>query len=432
MRVQPALVLLSMLTSLCTACRKDKDSSAPSITILAPGAGSTVAVPDTLVVRVAVEDDHIVESVWIAVTNTDGVPIAAPITASPGSTSAVVEGGIPMTDERIAQGSYTLTVRVSDGPNSRSAFLTLGVQAAPLRLRAIFIATPAGTTAAEVLRIDSTGAVASFTTLSDLSGAVADGYGQHVVIAGGTMSDMVAVPTAGYAHPWSVPNLNATGTPYFAGLRLDPADGRIYFGTNDGFIRGVTGEGAQTFTAQVPGGYRSRLTAVVGDRLVSAQAAIALPEHRMATHAYPSGQFVAAFPLDMEPVALDQRTEQNALFFGNIGVDGVIQDRSIGSGGSFVVRQFPGERIQAVQRIDANTWAIALAGRIVRFTYPTNGLVVLAPGVSADALAYEAATGRLYAGVGAQLLFMDHMNGSVLESMDLPYSIGAILPLLNR
>jgi hypothetical protein len=432
MRDQQRLLLLLFLVVVALGCRKDKDDTPPTVRILVPGNGASISVPDTLTVRVEVSDDRVVRSVVISLNDVNGVPVAPPVTVTVGAPSAVIERDLVVTDERLNSGTYTVTARASDGSNERNAFRSIQVQAAPLRLRAVFITPPFGNQSALVQRLDSTGVMSAFTTVQDLNGAAIDSYHQRLLLAGSASAPLVAIPTAAGAVSWQQPNLNAESIPYFEGLRVDPSDGRIYYCTNDGFIRGFTGTGSQTYTAQALQTFRARRTVVVGERLVSVQQSISLPERRLVTQAYASGALIAQFALDLDVVGMYRRTDQHVLIFGNRDGTGVVQDRNIQEGGSYEPREFPGTAITATVRIDANTWVIALAGQLIRYSHSSNSISPLASGSTATTLAYEAATGTLYAGVDDQLMTLDPLTGAITGSYSIPGGVGRILPLLNR
>ncbi len=425
-------LLLLVLVFLCLGCRKDRDEQPPTVRILSPQQGFSVTIPDTFTVEVEVSDDRMVRSLVIGLTDVNGVPIGPMVSVNVDARSATVVRDVIITDERIESGTYTLMARASDGTNDRKAFVSAAVQAAPLRLRAVYITPAFGSIGAVIQRIDSTGAMAPFTTVQDLNGASVDSYSQHVLFSGSTNAPLAAIPTNTGSMGWQVGNLNAQSIPYFIGLKRDPTDGRHYFSTNDGFIRGYSGAGSQTFTGQALSGFRGWRTVVVGEWLVCAQRSISLPEDRLVGLALASGTAMGQFPLDLDVVDMYRRTDQHALIFGNRSGSGWIQDRNVVEGGGYEPREFTGSPISATLRLDANTWVIALPGQLLRYAYATNSVSVIASGFTAQCLAHESATGTLYAGVDDQLILLDPFTGTVIGSNSIGTDIGAILPLLNR
>lgn len=422
--------LLALVVLTATACRKEKDDQPPTVEILLPGNSATFAVPGQLLVRATVRDDRQVDNVVFALTDANGSPIAPPVVAQVGSSSATVERELSITDERILSGSYQVNVRAIAGDDQRQAFRSIHVQEAPLRVRAVFIMPPVGS-GGSILRIDSTGTAGLWGTVGSMSDAAIDSYSQHLYLTDGTHSPLVASPTADWSMPWQVPNVNGENSPYFTSIRVDPADRRLYVGSNDGFIRGYLGQGGQGFTAQAQPGYRPYRSIVVGDRLLTEQRGISFPEQRLAVYTLAAGTFLNHWALEMDLVDMFARTGNTALLFGNRDGDGVVQEHFVHTGGSNDLRVFSGAPIRAVVRLNANSFAIALPGQVVRYDLPGNTALPIAA-ISADALAYEAATGTLYIGTGHELTRADPNTGSISGSASLPGPIGSILPLLNR
>jgi len=242
------------------------------------------------------------------------------------------------------------------------------------------------------------------------------------------------MPTLSSSTTWTANNLNPANTllPYFFGFYTDPVDGRIYVGTQDGFIRGWTGNGASTFTASTVAGYRSQLTAVVGDRLASVQVHPVLGDRILALHAYASGAPIVHFPLDLDVHALFARGGQHALLFGTKDGNGVIQDRSVGTGGSFEMRTFTGEPVMCVAEVSSGTYLVGLPERIIRFNYAGNTVSTLASGVTATDLVYDPASGAVYAALNDNVSSIDPQTGSMTAIATLPHVVGRILPLRNR
>jgi len=428
-------MLLAFVLVFVSGCKKEKDESAPNVHILSPAEGYSLSVPDTLTVSVQVDDDQVVERLVLAVTDENGVPIAPSIGVDINAASAVVQRSLVLNDERLPSGLYTIMAYAFDGTNEKREFVRITIQAAPLRLRAIFVTPPPSTTPPyPIMRIDSTGAVSEWNVVSELNGAAIDPHTRHLILAGGAHEPLTALPTDPGASTWSVANQNSAGTslPYFLGLRNDPYDNRSYFGTNDGAIKGFNGDGLQAFNAQALSGHRSQGTAVLGDLFVSHQRENTLGTHQLVAYAYSSGVQQTQFPLDLETVGLYRRTDEHVLLFGNRSGEGVIQERNVVLGGNFEMRVFTEGPINAVVRLNDNTFVIALPDRLVRFEYASNNIFPLAPGILASALAYEPATGALYVGSGNSMNLMDPQTGATTGSFSLGGPVGTILPLLNR
>jgi hypothetical protein len=422
-----------LLLACLSACKKDLDEVPPDVSIVLPGTGYTVSVPDTLLVRVEVGDDRQLESLTISLNDADGVPISPPVVAMLNSVSTTVTRELVLTSERLISGNYSLTVTATDGVNESRAFRTITVQAAPLRLRSLYVTPPFGFPAPiPVWRIDSTGSLSQVATLSELGGAAIDP--DRLYLAGSELQPLLGIPQVSGAASVSVQNGNSAGAtvPFFLGVSIDPGDGRCYFGTNDGFVRGLNNVGTQVFTAQSPSGFRSERTATVGNVLASFARHQVLGQWSLVSHALASGAVLGQFPADQVPVVLWERNAQQALVFGNRNGIGVVQECNVQQGGCNDLRTFNEGEILAVARLDASNAIIAVPGNLVRYSAGSNSVTLLAQGTTAQCLAYDAATGTLYAGVGNDLVALDPMTGAQSILRTFPHSVGAVLPLLNR
>ncbi len=424
-------LLLVFLAVGILACKKDKDETAPRVRIIAPVAGTSINVPDTFTVRVEVSDDHIVEAVTIELLDADGITVASAGSISVNASSGTFARDIQLTDERLRSGSYTLAARASDGENDGRGFLGINVLEAPLRLRSIFLAPPFSTGPVSIMRIDSLGELSTWATSQDFNGIAVDSYGQHLIVAGSRFAPLQALPTAASANLWQVNAPANDQEEQFTAVTVDPKDSRVYFATRDGFIRGYTGAGIQQFIAQCLEGHRCEAIVVLDGEVATWQRAVVGGASQIVSYSV-AGTVLHQFLLEHERVALFHRTGTSLVHFANEAGSGLIENMNVSVGGTPEVRNFPGETIRAVVRLDANTYVIALDDRLVRYTYSTDLVSQISAGISADALAYESATGALYVAEGSTLHSLDASTGMVINTVSTGSPIGHILPLLNR
>ncbi len=427
------LVAIIALLLMAGACRKQGDEDAPKVRILLPAENITLQVPDTLIVQVQVEDERTVERITISLNDANGVPVIPALTVSVNSANTTIARGLPITNERLQTGNYTLTVSASDGTNMGRGFRSVNVQAAALRLRAIYVTPPIGESpSAPIWRIDSTGTLSQYLNLTEFGGAAIDP--DRLYIAGTTVDPLRGITQTASSTSITIPNQSAAGStiPFFLGPTVDPSDGGFYFGSDDGFIRGYKPGGSQFFTGQSPAEYISQHTAIVGNVLASVAKHRVFGSWQLVAHAIPGGSALAQFPLDMEPIALYATSPQQLLLFGKRGTTGVVQVHNVVQGGSTDLSVFNDGPVQAVAQLNSGTYIIALPDRLVRFSTSSNTITVVAQGISAQSLAFDQASGILHAGVDNALLAVDPLTGATSTLHSFPHRVGIILPLLNR
>lgn len=421
-----ALILLAGVS-----CKKDKDGTPPTVRIILPVAGSTFAVPDTIAVRVHVDDDRQVEGLTVELLNGANSVVASGGTRSIASPGGTFDFSIILTDERLPADRYTLVARATDGSNDARGFLEVNILEAPLRLRSLFLAPPFSTSSTTISRIDSVGQLSTFTTVQDFNGIAVDSYWQHVFVAGSRYAPFQAIPMSASAIPWQVQSVWNDNPEQFTAVTVDPTDEHVYFATRDGFIRGFTGQGTARFNAQTLPDHRCEAIVVMQNEVATWQRAVVGGASRIVTYTQ-AGTVYEQQPVQHERVALFHQQGTSLLHFANANGEGLIEDLNITAGGSPDIRSFPGEAIRAVVRLDNNTYIVALSNRIIRFNRPAQTVTQLATSIEANTMAYEAATGSLYLGVGNDLVTMDPSNGTIVSTTAIGSPVAHIHALLNR
>lgn len=419
------LLMLALFTA--TGCRKEQDEQGPLIEVIQPAGTSTLTIPDTLHVSVHVSDDKIVEDLWMSLVDVNGVTIAPSITVQVNAPSATIDRQIVVSNESIASGSYRLVVRASDGTNDASAFRTVNIAEAPLRLRAIFLTSSSG----EILKIDSAGVQSSFSSFNMISEAEINSYTQELFIAAGPFDDLDVLALNSDGDGWQLANQNAGSIPYFTSIFTDPADYRTYVSSSEGYVRGFNGNGYMQFNAQALPGFRPYTGVVAGDRVVSEQHAIALDEKRLACYTYNSGTLLEQYSLDLDVVRMFRYSDQQVLVLGNRNGEGVIQLRNIVQGGIYEMRVFDQGEIRSVDRLSTTTLVVALDNELIRFDHANNSVVTLISQSFGD-VAYDIAGGAILAPTGQDLLVIEPATGAIVNTISTPIEIDRILPLFNR
>jgi outer membrane protein assembly factor BamB len=336
-------------------------------------------------------------------------------------------------NERLTSGSYTISVRATDGTNEARAFRDLQVQAAPLRLRSILVAPlPTGGAPYPVWRIDSTNALSTVGELTELGGAAIDP--DRTYFSGTVTQPVQAWPNSNGQSIWTIPNQAPAGStlPFFTSLCVDPGDGLCHVSMEDGRLEGRNSAGTVLFSGSTPVELRSRFTAVTGTRLVSLAQHRVLGTWHLVVHARPSGEVLARYPLDMEPIGLMARNSTEVVIIGSRNGTGILQLRNVEQGGGADISVFNEGPIAAFARSGPGGVFLAVQDRILRYSLSSSSPTVLAQGLSANAIAYSEASGAVYAAEGGNLWAIDPVTGSRAVLQTLPRPIGYILPLANR
>ncbi|MCB0765832.1 MAG: hypothetical protein KDB95_01345 [Flavobacteriales bacterium] len=300
-----------------------------------------------------------------------------------------------------------------------------------MRLLGLFLAPPFTLQQATVHRLDADGTSSVFTTIQDFNGIGVNSRTGHLFVAGARYAPFQALPATDLANPWSIPPTSTDQDDQFTALTVDPVDGRVYFASRDGRIRGFTGQGSAQFNAQCLVDHRCQAIVVMGTEIVTWQEAIVGGASTIVTYT-PAGTVLDQLPLQEEHIAWFQRSASQLVHFANVDGSGLIEELNIQQGGSPDLRSFPGEPIRHVVRLDANAYIIALPDRLMRFDHVSHVATELRSGLPTDALAYDVANGALYAAQGSELLTLDPNTGATVANAGVSGPIGHILPYFNR
>ncbi len=429
MRMPPLLLFALAATLAITACRREEDRDAPQVRILSPGDGVTVQIPDTLFIDVEVSDDSRLTSVTAALTNDAGVPVGNSVSRSLEGTNTRVNLALPVVDESYSGGPLTLTVRASDGNNDGRAFRQVNVLAAPLRRLALLLAPTPGTNGL-VYRFDPGTGADVWHGPAEIGPLLA--IGPNVFLAG---SDQGPLQRRSFTGNWSTLAVNGTPAtserPFFRGLVHAPFDDRIYVGMDDGRVAGYRRTGAQVFNGwSYPGTVSHALLPLV-DRVVSAAFDEVGNAWRLTEHAYMSGDVLTWRPLDHACIALRSAGGERVLSFGNSNGAMAIRSLYTVQGGTINEATVPGTLLFDVASIASGDHFLATSDGIKRYR-TSNGLTDLTGTGPTQSIAYDEATGSLWAMMDGQLTQVSPINGAVLGTWTVPAGMAQVEVVLNR
>lgn len=430
---QHRLLLVTLTAIAFLSCKKEAEERAPVVTIVMPGNGFDMSVPDTLHVVVDVSGEQDIEQVSFTITNVDGIPILEPLYVAPASNPARLEVGIPITSDRLASGQYILTVQASSGDMNGKDYTEIDIIGTPLRLRRVLVIGQSDAGSVSIHVIDSAGSVSLVNTLlMDLSGAAVSSAARTFAVVGSIQGPLIAFGPDGVQVPWQKPNLSGSGIPWFTSLDLC-ADGRYHVGTTDGTLRGYNAAtGATERVYDLSAGCRARSSCLVEERLVVAQVDQTGSAWRLGVYQASSGAMVDEHVLEQTVVAMFKRDDNHVLLFGDAGGQGVVEDHDLENGGGWEPSTW-NSTITAVERVDANTWLVALAdGLLQRFTYSNAGSVTIANIAGIRDLSLDPASGLIYLAAATDVLAINPQNGQTVASYGIGTPVHHVLPLLNR
>lgn len=433
MRYQRSALLLISGALVLVSCKKDVENEAPRISIVAPVNGSTLVLPDTLLVTVDVSDDQRVEQVTVSLLDANNITATAAVVAVPGTNPATLTLALPVTSEQMESGLYKILATADDGEIDSKDFHTIQVVAIPARLRSLYsICVPDANTVA-LYRTDSIGQTTLATSWPmDLGGGAVSSKAQLIYVAGGATGPLSALSPDFLTNAWQVANLSNSATPWFTSVDLC-ADGRLYVGDGSGVLRGyIATSGTGVFNAILPPDFRAQQTLVINDLVLCYERHYVTDEMRLIQFQRSSGATQQDMFLDMEPVQMFERDADHVLIFGNSGGQGRVKDLAFASNSGWEAYAWPSP-ITAVAQLDGSTWLVALEdGSIERYTYSTAGSLHIADMAVLHDLAFDPVNGVVYGAGDGQVIAIDPQTGTIMATYPMVGTVSKVLPLFNR
>ncbi|HRD53046.1 MAG TPA: hypothetical protein PKY96_10410, partial [Flavobacteriales bacterium] len=309
-------------------------------------------------------------------------------------------------------------------------FLTIAVQAAPLRIRSMFLVPPSDVSGPYAIsRVDSLGAISPFVVVPELAQA-AIGL-DHLFTAGTSTQpfERRRITTGATQALMLNPGLWPR---YFTGVSKDQRDGRIYVCGADGALRGYTADGASAFSATLPSGFAGDAVAAIGDAVLCSAYHPVAQQSQLIRFGASSGAVLAQFNADARALTLFEIDAQRLILFGNTATGGVIQEVNASLGGAFTMRDFPGEQLQCVARVSQNLYALGFSSGIRRFDYPSTATTTLISGMDVRGLTYDPVSGAVLAASGNSITAFDPTMGTIVNVQSAPHQVVSVLLQTNR
>ena len=135
----------AMIVIVVIGCRKkNNDESYPTIRIGMPIEGRIYYFGDDISIEASIQDETQLESIEVAITDSDGNKFLEPTTFSPNERTFDVSLTIRHNDLYLSGGTYYVRIRATDGENEQFAFREIQLVEAPRQIENLFIVRDTG------------------------------------------------------------------------------------------------------------------------------------------------------------------------------------------------------------------------------------------------------------------------------------------------
>jgi hypothetical protein len=430
------IVFIIILIVVFFSCRKNKDSSTPSITVSSPLQNSTVTAGNYIHLKAKVTDDKKLEYVRFKLLFSDGVTqIAEPIEFSVSGNELIIDEIILVGDIHTNSGIYQIIIEAFDGTNKKKVYVDINVIEIPRVFKKMIIVRNSGS----FFSVDSLVGSSFFPFISgtsDFSTASNSDYYQQLYLTGKTSGVLSMYNLNTNTFGWSVASEMPSSTLpifYFSEYSLSQD---ILFqsmaSASSGKLKSITSFGASSKTYTMQAGHYANCMVSSTNHIIAGETSIA------GTANYISYYFKSGFGLDfttslpMKPKKLFVLSGNEVVVIGNNGSQGELRIYDSNTNGLWEQVDIPVGKIYDALQYDANTYFIAHETGILKFEHSPANLITLVPGDKAQVLSISPVNGLLYAGVGSLIKGYNPITGVAAGGYSCADSVKAILYQFNK
>jgi hypothetical protein len=397
------LWLMLLVYFLALSCNDDEDTQSPLVIIQQPAENQPFNTIDTIFVSVTASDNERIESIDIEILDENFQPVGQrrSYTASGTSVNFATNFAVELPD--LQTGFYYLTARANDGSNIGSAYRKIVLNAIPLELERIFVATASANNVKVYSRLPEASAwTQHLDRQADFAGAALS-YRKNIFgLAGGEIGDAIFYETGEWQVVQSLAGPGFPGLPFFTGLSFS-ADVqeflllqseprlRVY----DQFAAGLNG-----FPLQVE--HRPVSAYALDQFYYVDEKPITNPNHSLAIYSRP-GLLMSFLNVGGPVKGVFAKTENEVYLW--VAASSGAQLRILNTTTYLVSTVFEraGESLKSVDEISPGQFVFSTSAGFFRYNFNNGSTIVISNSLSPEDVKYEALSGLIYTSSGSLL-----------------------------
>jgi hypothetical protein len=411
-------------------CKKDEDTTPPTVVIQQPVDGLLVNVLDEVHIVVNVADDVELADVEVRLVDVNQIAAMPAALISTSGTGGTMQFNYLIDDVTLSSGQYYIQVTVHDAARNQSKdFAMIYLTAVPRVLKGLFaVTTVPGTVTLHALDTAWTPGVYG-TYAGDFTDMAVSNWWQQVGFSGAYTGMFRSISIDG-AHPGWTANAFPTTGPYWGNVSTHGRDWLVNYRA-DGLLKTLTWNGTIAESNTANNGYFFRNFVYSGDKLFADMIDVTGTSRLMGIYEGSGGATQQA-PMNLDPVVLLPRDENTIYAVGNWNGQGKLLIYDYNMNGFWEPIALPAGQVLSATEVDAGTLLIAMDnGTIYKFTYSPIGLLTW-HSATAQHLRYDDAGGTLITVEGTSVKQYNYPLTNVLEQAILPDTAADIELWYNR
>lgn len=382
-----AISFIFALVALLYGCKKDEDTLAPVVDIIAPYDNQSFAVYDTLSISAKVSDDVQLQSLYAVLVNEQLIPVETAVNISVSGKDMTVLQPYIIDNIHLVSGTYYIKISASDGTNETNVYRKISLTAAPRQRKGFYLISGNSTNTSVDYLSEGFAITPKLSLSGDYSAAAINSYYQDLYTVGAYTGSINAIDLESHQVKWSVQG-TAGSAPDFTEIYND--GNYTYVSFYNGTIKGYDQNGTEKFTAALAQNFYPLKTFHHDDYLLSEQKDIASPAKNLVLYFASNGSAFQQTALGQDIVEFFTKDSDNVFMFGNNGGSGVMEIYNVSSNGSWSPHGMPAARLLSATQVNGDTYLLGFDNNTVyKYTYFNNSLITWLTNVKATDMFYD-------------------------------------------
>lgn len=386
------LVFLLLIISLALTSCKEKDSIAPSISILAPLNGAVYSVFDTIFVNITVIDETDLSAVSVKLANADFISIGTSSTININPNTNMGSAQLVIDDKLIDTGDFYIVVIASDGTNEQREFRKIKIIGLPKERRAIYFSSTGGTGNDVISKVDSLfqNVTIWLQADQDVRRICVNSLKDRLTLIGHFSTGISSYNLNFGSMVWADNVFPVAQTERYLDLFCSEND--VFTAIYDREVKAYTVSGALIMKQQT-GNYRPETIFANGKYLVVEMELVGDNDHFIFVYNKDTRVLLWQLDVPMDVVSICALQNDEVLLFGNENDNAKVLHYDIGDNAYWQPRQLPEGKLMNAVKMEGQKFAIAHENGLYSYTYSPNYLNLIRAGTLYQNLSFDVDNG---------------------------------------
>ena len=425
-------LLLGLVVTLMASCRdKDDDVSPPIVIVEQPFDKQVFAYGDTIFIRSSISHSRSITSIKVALVNGTQTPVLPALNFEVSGSTYLLNAHLVLDDVHLAEGKYTLQIKVSDKHSSWNSWVDIQYIEAEKELISLLTVVKSGINRFDVLEShDNIHATTLFSFTGDYSGSALNPKHNILHIAGSFNSGLSAWDLRDKLRLWIVPAVVSNAQAWIYALHAN--ESQVFISTRNGYIEGYDYLGQVTFRSlKMENGVHTRILKSK-DKLYGVFEPYNGTFSELVVFNYPGGSLARKMQINGEVVYMSNYSRDVALVFVNQLNRAVVYEYSVSNHTLVELKTFPFNSIKTVAGDGKDHYFLHSGEDIWWYRPDLNSAIKYVQTSSQAFMAFDDLNNRLYVGSPNNIAAYSLPFNEAVYSMDFTYTIVSINLRYNK